>query len=116
MLTSKKKKIRIHLESTPEADKTGFNILLRDYLDGTLKNNLEDMGITKIDIYIDWHDHMKCIGVQGRFKKYYMDMHIYPDEFCLSFDLDEPDEDETYPMESKDHFYQTLANTIHDLI
>ena len=48
MLTSKKKKIRIHLESTPEADKTGFDILLRDYLDGTLENNLEDMGITKM--------------------------------------------------------------------
>ena len=45
MLTSKKKKIRIHLESTPEADKTGFDILLRDYLDGTLKNNLEINGI-----------------------------------------------------------------------
>ena len=116
MLTSKKKKIRIYLESTPYEEKTGFDLLLLDYLDGALKNNLEDMDITKINIYIDWHDYMKCIGVQGRFKKYYMDLQIYPDEFCLSFDLDEPHEDETYPMKSKDHFYQTLANTICDLM
>ena len=116
MFTTKKKKIRRYLESIPDADKTGFDLLLFDYLNGILKSNLEDMGISKTDIYIDWHSHMKCIGVQGNFKKYYMDLHIYPDEFCLSFDLDEPDEDETFPMKSKDHFYQTLANTIHALI
>lgn len=116
MFTTKKKKIRRYLESIPDADKTGFDLLLFDYLNGILKSNLEDMGISKADIYIDWHDHMKCIGVQGRFRKYYMDLHIYLDEFCISFDLDEPDEDETYPMKSKDHFYQTLANTIHNLM
>ena len=116
MFTSKKKKIHIYLESIPVADKTGFDLLLHDYLNGTLKSNLEDMGVTKIDIHIDWYDSMRCIGVHGRFKKYYMDMQIYPDEFCLSFDLEEPDEDETYPMKSKDYFYQTLANTIYDLV
>ena len=116
MFGSKKKKIRTYLESIASADKTGFDLLLIDYLDGTLKNSLEDMGITKTDVYIDWHDHMKCIGVQGRFKKYYMDLQIYPGEFCLSFDLDEPDEGEIYPMKNKEFFYQTLANTIRDLM
>lgn len=45
-----------------------------------------------------------------------MDLQIYPDEFCVSFDLDEPDEHETYPTKSKDFFYQTLANTIQALM
>ena len=115
MFTSKKKKIRRHLESIPDADKTGFDFLLLDYLNGILKSQLEDMGISKTDIYIDWHDHIKCISVQGSFKKYYIDLHIYPDEFCLSFDTDEPDEDEIYPMKSRDYFYQTMANTIQAL-
>ena len=116
MFTSKKKKICRYLERIPDADKTGFDLLLLDYLNGILKSHLENMGITKINVHIDWHDHMKCIGVQGRFKKYYMNLQIYPDEFCLSFDLDEPDDDVTFSMESKDHFYQTLANTIHDFM
>ena len=116
MFPSKKTKIRKYLESIPASDKSGFDSLLLDYLDGTLKNRLEDMGITKISIHIDWHDHIKCIGMQGKFKQYYTDLQIYPDEFCLSFDLDEPDEDKTYPTESKDYFYQTLANTIRNLM
>ena len=115
MFTTKKKKIRRYLESIPDADKTEFDLLLFDYLNGILKSNLEDMGISKTDIYIDWHSHMKCIGVQGRFKKYYMDLHIYPDEFMVAFDLDEADEDETYALTSKEQFYQILSDTICNL-
>ena len=115
MFTSKRKKIRTYLQSISDVDKTGFDFLLLDCLNGILKSNLKNIGMTKIEIHVDWHDHMKCIAVQGRFKKYYMDLHIYPDEFCLSFDLDEPDEDKIYPIESKNHFYLILANTAHDL-
>ena len=115
MFTTKKKKIRRYLESIPDADKTGFDLLLFDYLNGILKSNLEDMGISKTDIYIDWHDHMKCIGVQGRFRKYYMDLHIYLDEFCISFDLDEPDDDTVYSLESKEQIYRVIDNMIKSL-
>ena len=81
-----------------------------------LKRRLEDLGIKKTEIYIDWQKHVECIGIQGRYQKYYMDLHIYPNEFCLSFDLDESDEDETYPMGSKEYFYQMLEKTIHNLM
>ena len=116
MFTSKKKKIRRYLENIPDADKTGFDFLLLDYLTGVLKNDIEGMGITKAEIYIDWQKHAKCISVQGRSNKYYMCLLIYPDEFCLSFDLDEPDKEEAYPMGSKDYFYQVLTKTIDALM
>ena len=44
-----------------------------------------------------------------------MDLQIYPDEFSLSFDLDEPDEDVVYPFESKEQLYTVLSDTVKTL-
>lgn len=71
--------------------------------------------MTKIEIHIDWFDDMKCIGIQGKYKKYYMDLQIYPNEFSLSFDLVEPDENTVYPLESKAQVYAILSNVIQAL-
>ena len=84
-------------------------------MDGTLKTDLESLGITKNQIHIDWLDDIKCIGLQGRYKKYFADIQIYPDEFSISFDLDEPDDDITYPFESKDQLYRMISETISTL-
>ncbi len=105
MLTAKKKKI----------EKCAFDLLLSDYLDGSLKEYLASAGIKKADIHIDWFDDMKCIGIQGRYKEHYMDLQIYPDEFCVSFDPDEPDEDAVYSLESKEQLYSVLVNIIKTL-
>lgn len=37
------------------------------------------IGIKKSQIHVDWNDSMKCIGIQGRYKKYYIESQIYPD-------------------------------------
>ena len=115
MFLTKKKKIQKYLEQKTESDKTTFDFLLCDYLDGTLKTDLESFGITKNEIHIDWLDDIKCIGLQGRYKKYFADIQIYPDEFSISFDLYEPDEGITCALESKEQLYRVISDTIAEL-
>ena len=91
MFFTKKKKIQKYLEQKAESDKNAFDFLLCNYLNGTLKTDLELLGITKNEIHIDWLDDIKCIGIQGRYNKYFADIQIYPNEFSISFDLDEPE-------------------------
>ena len=45
MFITKKKKIQKYLEQKTESDKTTFDFLLCDYLDGTLKTDLESLDI-----------------------------------------------------------------------
>lgn len=115
MFTIKKKKIQRHLEQKADDNKCTFGILLSDYLDGSLKEELASIEIKKVDIHIDWLDDIKCIEIQGRYKEYYMDLQIYPNEFSVSFDLDEPDEDVIYPLESKEQLYSVLSDTVKTL-
>ena len=117
MLIGKKKKIAKHiLQKADGGEQSAFDFLLSDYLEGVFKNRLTAMGITKIAIHIDWYDHIKCLGVQGYCQEYNIDLQIYPDEFCLSFDKDEPDEGVTYPLESKEQFYRALADSTKALL
>ena len=115
MFTTKKKKIQKYLEQMADDNKCAFDALLSDYLDGALKENLESVKIDRVEIHIDWVDDMKCIGIQGRYKEYYMDLQIYPNEFSVSFDLDEPDEDVIYPLESKEQIYSVLSEAVKTL-
>ena len=115
MFFTKKKKIQKYLEQKAESDKNAFDFFLCNYLDGTLKTDLELLGITKNEIHVDWLDDIKCIGIQGRYNKYFVDIQIYPDEFSISFDLDEPDDEITYILESKEQVYRVLSETIDTL-
>ena len=115
MFTTKKKKIQKYLEEKADDNKYAFDDLLSDYLNGSLKENLELARITRVKIHIDWFDDIKCIGIQGRYKEYFMDLQIYPKEFSVSFDLDEPDEDVIYPLESKEQVYSVLSDTVKTL-
>lgn len=115
MFTTKKKKIQKYLEQKADNNKCAFDDLLSDYLDGSLKENLESVKMERVEIHIDWFDDIKCIGIQGRYKEYYMDLQIYPKEFSVSFDLDEPDEDVIYPLESKEQVYSVLSDTVKTL-
>ena len=109
------KKIRKYLEQKEDDNKCAFDALLSDYLDGSLKENLESIKIKRVEIHVDWFDDIKCIGIQGRYKEYYMDLQIYPNEFSVSFDLDEPDEDVIYPLESKEQIYSVLSDIVKTL-
>ena len=115
MFTTKKKKIQKYLEQKTDDNKDAFDILLSDYLDGSLKEDLASIEIKKADIHIDWFDDIKCIGIQGQYKEYYMDLQIYPNEFSISFDLDEPDDDIVYSLEGKEQVYSVIDNIIKSL-
>ena len=115
MFITKKKKIQKYLEQKADDNKCAFDFLLSDYLDGSLKEDLTSIEIKKAEIHIDWFDDIKCIGIQGQYQEYYMDLKIYPDEFSLSFDSDEPDEDVVYPFESKEQLYTVLSDTVKTL-
>ena len=115
MFTTKKNKIQKYLEQKADDNKGAFDILLSDYLDGSLKEDLASIEIKKADIHIDWFDDIKCIGIQGRYKEYYMDLQICPNEFSISFDLDEPDDNAAYSLESKAQVYSVIDNIIKSL-
>ena len=115
MFTTKKKKIQQYLSAKKDADKSAFDLILYDYLDGTLKDALVSMNIKNVEIYVDWRDALKCIDIQGKYKKYYFNAQVYADEFSISFDLVEPDEDETYPLKSRNQLYGMITDTINTL-
>ncbi len=112
MFIFKKKKIAFYLQGIPCEERTAFESLLTDYLDGSLKRTLQTLEISKIGIHVDWHDDYKCIGVQGKYYNYYMDLQIFPKAFTVSFDLDEADDDEEYTLTSKEQLYRTLSDAI----
>ena len=97
------------------SDKSAFDLLLSDYLEGALKENLTSMGIKITEIHIDWFDDIKCIGVQWKYGKYYLDLQIYPDEILIAYDFDEPDEPTVHPLESKEQVYGVIFNTVKSL-
>lgn len=115
MLVSKKKKIQKYLNQKAESDKNAFDFLLCNYLDGTLKTELESLGITRNEIHVDWFDDVKCIGIQGRYKKYFADIQIYLNEFSVSFDSDEPNDDISYAFKCKEQLYNVISETINTL-
>ncbi len=115
MFVTKKKKIRLYLEQKSEKEYSAFDCLIAEYLDGTLKEALVSAGMQRIEIHVDWLDDMKCIGIQGQYEEYLADIHIYPDEFSMAFDMDEPDDDTIYPLESRQQFYDILFATMRSL-
>ena len=114
IFTTKKQKIAKYLNQKTDI-KCAFDVLLANFLDGTLKESLSFIGIGKVEIHVDWLDPIKCIGIQGRYKDYYMDLQIYPNEFTISFNLDETDEYESFPLESKEQLFNTLIGIIKKL-
>ena len=115
MFQTKKKKIKQYIENISDDERTSFDLLLCEYISGKLKSNLDTIGIHRIEIYIDWLDDIKCIGVQGKVNNYYVDIRIYQNEFCISCDEVEPDDDVNYPLESEEQLYDIIKKTIDNL-
>jgi hypothetical protein len=111
----KKVKIRAYL-AKKENSKSPFDLLLSDYLDGRLKMELNNIGLQKISIYVDFTEDVKCIGVQAKYQAYRIDMQIYPDEFSFAYDSDEPDNFSSYPLNGREQVYtivQSIIKMIH---
>ena len=115
MFVSKKQKIQKYLQSKPASQYSPFDALLSDYLDGALKEPLASVGLTTVEIHIDWHADYKCIDIQGRYGKYYFNLQIEPAEFSFCFASDEPDDHTVHPLESKEQLWQTISDTVKQL-
>ena len=115
MFWSDKAKISKHLESIDKNNWSAFDILLNQYLDGTLKNRLNEAGITEAEICIDFLDRYKCIGIQGKHDRYFVDLQIDEEEFSIACDPDEPDDGRFFPLESPEMLYATVSAEISSL-
>ncbi len=113
MFISKKKKIQKYLDQKADS-MDAFDLLLSDYLSGEMTQKLAALGMKHVEIFIDWIKDFKCIGIQGIYKEYFVDVQIYPDEFGISVDVDEPDDDVMYALESREQIYDVLAKTLEE--
>lgn len=111
LFQSKKKKIEKYLSGKSLA-LSAFDELLKDYLNGDLKEKLTRLEISEIEIHIDWLDDYKCIGIQGKYHSYYVDVQIEEKHFSVAYDKDEPDEPRTYALETSDQVYSVLEDTL----
>ena len=110
MFQSKKKKIAGYLAG--KADLSAFDLLLKDYLERNLKQRLEEAGVTKAEIHIDWLADYQCINIQGRHGGDYVDIQVENDVFSIACDEDEPDDPVEYPLESVEAFYRTVERSL----
>ena len=113
MFKTKKKKIELYLERK-NGDFSPFDELLADYISGKMKEQLENMGVKKVDLHVDWHDDIKDsdIIIQGRINKYYVESQIEPEEFGIGCDPEEPDEYSYHPLESREGLYSAFEKTL----
>ena len=112
LFQTKKKRIRAYLQKLSQDEMTAFDCLLCDYLSGALAKEIAAMGICRAEICIDWYEDVKCIGVQGKYQRYYVDLQIYPEMFMLSADPDEPECERDIPLNSKEQLYSCVAEAL----
>lgn len=93
MLTGKKKKIANYLKERKD-DFSNFDLILKDYLSGSLITELKNIGLSKIEIHIDWFDDIKIIGIQAKRKDYFLDIQIDKKELAIGCSKSELDCDE----------------------
>ena len=108
MFQFKKSKIKTYLNNIAGMY-TPFDHLLSDYLSGELKNRLVGFGLQDITIHVDWLPDYKCINIQGRYLKNYVDIQIEPNRFSIGCDLDEPDDHVEFALESCEQFYNATT-------
>ncbi len=105
MFQTKRAKIAAYLRT---AAPSPFSALLSDWHSGRMREQLSQLGLTRPEFHIDWLDDYKCIGIQGRWGRRYVDIQIEPGSFLIAADAVEPDEPEVFLLGSADGFYRTL--------
>ena len=115
MIHTKKQIIQAYLTSIEEDNKSAFDVLLEHYLNGLLRRNLIESGLSRVQISIDFLKDYKCINVSGKHDKYFVDLIVEQTEFSIGCDPDEPDDHIYYPLESAEFLYKTFHSTIQSL-
>lgn len=107
MFFFKRRKIESWLQT---AAPSPFAELLSDWHSGAMAEKLARLGLGKAEFHIDWLNDYRCINIQGRRNRDYVDIQIEKTEFSLAVDPDEPDEPENFPLVSCEAFYETVRS------
>lgn len=109
----KKKKIKKYLQDKNTTELlTAFDNLLNDYIQGKLTAKMKEVGISKVEIHIDWLPDYKCIEISGLYHQFIVDIQIESLEYTIAYDEDEADESVTYSLENADAFYKEIHDKI----
>ena len=110
----KKRKIMKYLgEQNPESY-SQFDYVLDDFVNKQLKKKLRDIGLSKIEIHVDWYPGFECIGIQA-FDESYIDIKFYPKELSISCSIDEPDDYDEFIYEKdkdRDWIYKIIQSYV----
>ena len=118
---TKKKKIRKYLDDMPKEKYTAFELLLSDYLDGSLEKRLKTTGLKWSNIDVIWDDDGKMISIGSSYHDYSMDLWIYSDEIVIFFTAedDRPEElepeackEQHLPLENKDQIFDLIREKL----
>ena len=118
---TKKKKIRKYLDDKPKEKYTTFDLLLLDYLDGSLEKQLKSTGLRWNAIEVTWDDDVQFIAVESSYHGYAMDLVVYTDEFVIIFTSEEelPEElepeackQQDLPLESKEQLFNHIKEKL----
>ena len=109
MFLTKRGKIAAYLKT---ASPSPFHELLEQWHAGQMRDRLESLRLTKLEFHIDWFPDYKCIDIQGRRDRLYVDIQIEPASFTIAMDEIEPDDPTEYALVSAEGFYDTLRDTL----
>ena len=109
MFLTKRGKIAAYLKI---ASPSPFTELLAQWHAGQMREHLESLGLRKLEFHIDWLPDYKCIDIQGRRDRMYVDIQIEPASFTIAMDEDEPDDPTEYALVSAEGFYDTLRDAL----
>ena len=109
MFLTKRGKIAAYLKT---ASPSPFHDLLVQWHTGQMRERLETLGLTKLEFHIDWLPDYKCIDIQGRRDRMYVDIQIELVSFSIAMDADEPDDPTEYALASAEGFYDTLREAL----
>ena len=109
MFLIKRGKIAAYLKT---ASPSPFAELLAQSHTNQMRDHLESLGLGKLEFHIDWFPDYKCIDIQGRRDRMYVDIQIEPASFTIAMDEIEPDEPMEYALVSAEGFYDTLRDTL----
>ena len=109
MFLTKRGKIAAYLKT---ASPSPFTELLAQWHTDQMRDRMEAMGLRKLEFHIDWLPDYKCIDIQGRRDRTYVNIQIEPASFTIAVDENEPDEPTEYALMSAEGFYDTLRDTL----
>ena len=109
MFLTKRGKIVAYLKT---ASPSPFTELLEQWHTGQMRGRLESLGLGKLEFHIDWHPDYKCIDIQSRRDRMYVNIQIEPASFTIAMDEFEPDAPTEYALVSAEGFYDALRDTL----